>query len=114
MALGVAPLIALLIKIFDRPMMERTYQHQELEGEMMALAEQALTAVPVIQAFSRESYEGGRFRDLSERTLSAYLRSIVSQLEFKIGVGTATAIGTAALMLVGGVHVLDGIIWQQH
>ena len=53
LALGAALPMAVLMKVFARPMAERTYQQQELEGEMLALAEQTLTAIPVVQAFAR-------------------------------------------------------------
>jgi ATP-binding cassette subfamily B protein/subfamily B ATP-binding cassette protein MsbA len=108
LALFVVPLIGLLIKLFDRPMTEHTYQYEQLEGEMMSLAEQTLTALPVVQAFGREAYEGERFRGLSRRTLAAYLRATFSQLQFKVGVSAATATGTAVIMAVGGLHVLRG------
>jgi ATP-binding cassette subfamily B protein/subfamily B ATP-binding cassette protein MsbA len=109
-ALLVAPLEGALIRIFDHPMTERTYQYQQLEGEMMALAEQTLTALPVVQAFSREEYEDGRFWKLAQRTLSAYLRALFSQLQFKVGVSGATAAGTAVLMSIGGLNVLKGAL----
>jgi len=107
-ALFVAPLLVVLIRIFNQPMTECTYQHQQLEGEIMALSEQTLTALPIVQAFCREEYEDRRFHTLSQRALQAYLRAIVAQSQFKVGVGAATAVGTAAIMLLGGFQVLDG------
>jgi ATP-binding cassette subfamily B protein/subfamily B ATP-binding cassette protein MsbA len=107
-ALSVAPLLVVLIPIFNQPMTERTYQHQQIEGEIMALSEQTLTALPIVQAFCREEYEDRRFHSLSQRALKAYLRAILAQSQFKVGVGAATAVGTAAIMLLGGFQVLDG------
>jgi ATP-binding cassette subfamily B protein/subfamily B ATP-binding cassette protein MsbA len=110
LALAIVPLIGLLIRLFDRPMTEHTYQYEQLEGEMMSLAEQTLTALPIVQAFGREAYENRRFRGLSRRTLSAYLRATVSQLQFKIGVSGVTAVGTAVIMAIGGLRVLQGLL----
>jgi ATP-binding cassette subfamily B protein/subfamily B ATP-binding cassette protein MsbA len=107
-ALFVAPLLLLLIRLFDRPMTERGYAYQQLEGEMMALAEQTLTSLPVVQAFNREEYEDRRFRELTHNTLAAYLRSILAQTQFGVGVGSVTAVGTAVMMAVGGMQVLSG------
>jgi ATP-binding cassette subfamily B protein/subfamily B ATP-binding cassette protein MsbA len=107
-AILVAPAHIFLIRLFNRPMMERSYQHQQLEGEMMALAEQTLTAIPVVQAFGREEYEDQRWRKLSLSTLRAYQRTIVSEMQFKIGVSGTTALGTAFIMVFGGIHVLNG------
>jgi ATP-binding cassette subfamily B protein/subfamily B ATP-binding cassette protein MsbA len=108
LAILVAPAHIFLIRLFNRPMMERSYQHQQLEGEMMALAEQTLTAIPIVQAFGREEYEDQRWRKLSLSTLRAYQRTIVSQMQFKIGVSATTALGTAFIMVIGGIHVLKG------
>ncbi len=107
LSLLVAPLIVLLIWVFNQPMTERTYQYQQVEGEIMALSEQTLTALPVIQAFGREAHEDERFRYLSQKALQAYLRAILAQMQFKVGVSGVTAVGTAAIMAYGGFQVLD-------
>ncbi|WP_414513067.1 ABC transporter ATP-binding protein [Nostoc sp. PCC 9305] len=108
LSLMIAPLIILLIWVFNQPMTERTYQYQQFEGEIVALSEQTLTALPIIQAFGREAHEDERFRYLSQKALQAYVRSILAQMQFKVGVGGVTAVGTAAIMAYGGCQVLDG------
>jgi ATP-binding cassette subfamily B protein len=110
LALGVAFPLALLMKLLARPMTERAYAHQELEGDVMALAEQTLSALPVIQAFGREAHEETRFRALSQRTVSASLRAVTSQMQFNLGTAAVTAAGTAGVVLVGGMRVLDGAL----
>jgi len=96
------------IKIFARPMTQHAYEQQELQAEMMVLAEQTLTSIPIVQAFGRENHEDGRFRTLSQRTVQASLRATVSQLQFKVSTTTVTAFGAAAVMGIGGLHVLEG------
>jgi ATP-binding cassette subfamily B protein/subfamily B ATP-binding cassette protein MsbA len=108
LALAAAVPMAVLIKLFAKPMAERSYAQQELEGEMLALAEQTLTAIPVVQAFAREEFEDRRFRALSARTVAAYLRAVGSQLQFKVATGLVLALGTAAVMGIGGMKVLRG------
>lgn len=106
LAIMVAPPLGLLIRVFARPMAERTYEQQHMEGQMMALAEQTLTALPVVKAFGREDDEERRFRRMSFMTLQAYLRAVASQLQFKVGVGGVLAVGTALIMAIGGIHVV--------
>jgi ATP-binding cassette, subfamily B, bacterial len=108
LALLVVPVITLLIRVFNRPMTERTYAHQQLEGEVMSHAEETLTAMPVVQAYNREGYEETRFRGLSQRTVKAAVLAVVSQVQFRIGVNAGMAFGTAAVMFVGGLQVLQG------
>jgi ATP-binding cassette subfamily B protein len=100
--------LPVLIRILAPRMTERTYVQQEFEGQLMALTEQSLSALPVVQAFGQEAHEEQRFRMLSRRAIRAYLQTIVSQLQFNVGVNAATAAGTAVLMAVGGVQVLHG------
>jgi ATP-binding cassette, subfamily B, bacterial len=107
-ALLVALPLGLLIRLFSQRIMERTYDQQEIEGQLMALAEQNLTALPAIQAFGREEHEDRRFRSLSAHAIRAGLQTMSAQLQFQIGVSAATAVGTAVIMMLAGFHVLYG------
>ena len=110
LALAVVPLLALLIRVFAVPMTERAYEEQRLEGQLWALAEGSLSSLPVVQAFGREEHEDRRFGELVQRTIQAHLRTLGSQLRFKVSVGGVTAAGTAALMALGGLSVLQGTL----
>jgi ATP-binding cassette subfamily B protein/subfamily B ATP-binding cassette protein MsbA len=107
-ALVAAIPVPLLIMQLYPAMTERTYQQQEYEGRIMALAEQTLSGLPAVQAFGQEDYEERRFRALANQTIRAYLTAIVTQLQFRVGVNSTTAVGTAILMATGGVQVLNG------
>lgn len=108
LALCAVPGILLCIRVLSRPMMERKYEELRLQGEMMAQAEQVLTALPIVQAFNREEHEDGRFSHAAERTGKAFMRTIASQVKFRASAGSVTAIGRAAIMIVGGLRVLEG------
>ena len=99
---------ALFLRRGMRRIEERSYERHEIEAEMTSLAEQTLTALPVIQLFQREDGVDHRFRVLTTQAIAAYFRALMAQLRFSVGVGAATAAGTAAIMLIGGFDVLDG------
>ncbi len=107
-AAAVAIPLAVMIKLTAERMTQRTYEQQEREGELMTLAEQTLSALPVVQAFGREPDHDRRFRALSSQVVDASVSVAVSQMQFKVGVNTATAVGTALIMGIGGLHVLRG------
>jgi ATP-binding cassette, subfamily B, bacterial len=107
-AMIAAPPIGIAIWYFSGPMERETYIQFEAQGEMMALTEQTLTALPVVRAFGREPHEDDRFRQLCRRSDQAYRRLIASQMSFKAGVDTIIALATAAVMIFGGWHVLNG------
>jgi len=107
-ALALAIPLGLITKFFAGPMSERVYQGQELEGELMALAEQTLSAVPVVQAFGREAAENRRFRGLASRSIQATLRTLFIQQQLTLSTNTLTKLATVIVMMVGGFSVLQG------
>jgi ATP-binding cassette subfamily B protein/subfamily B ATP-binding cassette protein MsbA len=84
-------------------------QHQA-EADMMSAAEQTMSAVPLVQAFGRENHEDQRFRNLTENVITCNMRVLVTQLQYKLVVGFTTAVGTAVVMAVGGLYVLNGAL----
>ena len=62
----------------------------------------------MVQAFGREPHEDRRFGELTERTGRAYVRAEVLQLWFNASTSSVMAVGTVTIVLVGGLHVLDG------
>jgi ATP-binding cassette subfamily B protein/subfamily B ATP-binding cassette protein MsbA len=107
-ALGLSLPLALIIKRFAGPMSERQYQEQQLQGEIYSLAEQMLSAIPIVQAFGREHCEEKRFRGLAHRTVQAQFRAELSSHQFWVSSGAVTAIATGVLMVFGGLSVLRG------
>src|SRR5207302_1388006 len=89
-------------------MMARTYQQQDIEGRIYGIVEQTFSAIPVVQAFGRESFNDQRFHQATRDTLAATLTLTNMQLRFKIFIGLATAAGTAGILWLGARHALDG------
>ena len=107
-SLGVVPFLILTIKIFAQPMEARSREHRDLEGSMTSLVHQTLTAIPAVQAFTREEFEHARFQNTASRALTASQRSIATAMWFKLFVGSITALGSAAVMWLGAQHTLQG------
>jgi ATP-binding cassette subfamily B protein/subfamily B ATP-binding cassette protein MsbA len=108
LAMAVAPFLVLSIRIFGKPMQQRGRERRDLEGRMMAMVTQALSAIPAVQAFTREEAEQARFRSYAEQTVSAYERSAQADMWFKLFVGLVTAVGTAGIMYLGALYALEG------
>jgi len=100
----------LVTRYFEKPMSERRYLQQQVHGRILSLAEQTLTAIPMVQAFGREEVENRRFRELAGRAVQANVRFLVSQEQFKLSTGALTAFATAIVMLVGGLSVVHGTL----
>jgi ATP-binding cassette subfamily B protein/subfamily B ATP-binding cassette protein MsbA len=110
LALGLVLPLGLITRWLARPMSDRRYQEMELQGELMALAEQTLTAVPIVQAFGREQHQQSRFEGLTQSTIRANLRTLLAQEQFKVSTTGLITVATAAVMAVGGVSVLQGTL----
>jgi ATP-binding cassette subfamily B protein/subfamily B ATP-binding cassette protein MsbA len=109
-AIGVVPLIVLTVRHFGRPMKARSRETRDSEGRMSAVVEQTLGAIPAVQAFTRERLQERSFNEHAQQTVSAYVRSTVAGMWFQLFTGLATAIGTAAVIFVGGTLALEGTL----
>ena len=108
LALGVAPFFVIVIKVLGGPLKDRNREQRDLEGSMMSIVEQSLSAVPAVQAFAREEHEVRRFRSYADRTVVAYVRTTVAGLWFELSAGLVTTIGTAAVIYIGADLALRG------
>ncbi|HXT38689.1 MAG TPA: ABC transporter ATP-binding protein [Candidatus Angelobacter sp.] len=108
LALAVVPCMALVFRHYAKPMMDRSYQQQEIEGRIYSLVEQTFSAMPAVQAFGCEELNERSFRQATRDTLAATLALTNVQLQFKILMGLATAAGTAGVLWLGTQHALDG------
>jgi ATP-binding cassette subfamily B protein/subfamily B ATP-binding cassette protein MsbA len=108
LALAVVPGLLVVLRRYARPMLEHSYRQQEAEGRLYDVVEQTLSAVPVVQAFGQEERADRRFADGTEATVTSALRTTAVQLRFKVWTGLLIALGTAAILWVGAVHVLNG------
>lgn len=108
LALAVVPGMILTLRRYAGPMLQRSYEQQQIEGKIFDVVEHTLTAVPVVQAFAREEEADRRFGSTTETALKAALSTTNVQLKFKILTGLMIALGTALILWVGGQHYLDG------
>jgi ATP-binding cassette subfamily B protein/subfamily B ATP-binding cassette protein MsbA len=107
-ALAVVPYLALVFHRYARPMMERGYEQQEVEGKIYSLVEQTFAAIATVQSFGREAWNAQRLREAARDTVAATLRLTRVQLRFKVLVGLGAALGTAAILWIGAEHALSG------
>src|SRR5207247_2240012 len=98
------------VKVLYRPMSRRADEQAAAQSDLMVLGERTFGSISVVQLFGQEEQNDEAFRRACDRSVRTYLAGIVSQLVFKLGTSGVTAIGTAAIMLFGGMHVLNGAL----
>jgi ATP-binding cassette subfamily B protein/subfamily B ATP-binding cassette protein MsbA len=104
----VVPWLFLVLRRYMQPMLERSYEQQEAEGRMYEVMERTLSALPVVQAFGRETACDRAFARTTDVAVDTAVASSYVGLKFKVLTGLGTACGTAAIVWVGSQSVLDG------
>jgi ATP-binding cassette subfamily B protein len=109
-ALGVAPVLLLLILGFGNRLRERWEDVKRLDSAAFSVVQEVLGAVRVVKAFGREDHEEDRFIQRSTRQVRGQVRVAFLQGSFDLLVGVTIALGTAATLWVGVLHVKAGIL----
>jgi ATP-binding cassette subfamily B protein/subfamily B ATP-binding cassette protein MsbA len=107
-SLAVVPIMVLSIYLYAQPMTELSYAQSEAEGRLYSTVEVTLAAIPAIQAFGAEERADRRFARATTDAQHAAIATARVELQYKILLGLATAVGTAAILWIGARHVLDG------
>lgn len=107
-ALLVCPLLAIVIRVMSARITRVATHARERESELYSAAERSMSAIKVIQAFTREEEEHRRFIGVSRASLSANLRLYTYQTGYSMLVNVVGAVGTAAVIWVGARSVMAG------
>jgi ATP-binding cassette, subfamily B, bacterial len=78
------------------------------EGKLAARLSEVLLAMPLVQAFARERHEADQFKRASKDAYRAGLRSALLESVSARSVDVVSTIGTVAVVLIGGMQVLNG------
>jgi ATP-binding cassette subfamily B protein len=99
--------IFFLVRRYAQPMQRWSTAQHSADGRFYAVIEQALSAVPIIQAFGRELHFDTRLQRAARQSRSALLNTTRVQVEFKFLIGLATAAGSASVLGLGAYLVMQ-------
>ena len=108
LSLVVAPLLYVCLRFYSRSMVDRAERVKALESTMIERAFEILTSIAAVKSFTRERHELARFSSHGEDTMRARLSLTWQESLFSVAVTAITLAGTALILIVGGLHVLDG------
>ena len=109
-ALVVCPPLYLAITRINRRIQSHATASREAESALYARTETTIGAVKLVQAYGREDGEVAEFRRGSEKSLQASLRLYSTETVFGLVVDSVLSLGTAALVWLGALHVMEGRI----
>jgi ATP-binding cassette, subfamily B, bacterial len=110
LSLAVVPYMVWVFRRYAQPMMELSFKQQETESQIYDVVEQTFSAMPAVQAFCREPLNDQRFALINHDTLAATMTLTRVELWFKVLMGLATAVGTAAILWLGAQLTLRGVL----
>ena len=109
-ALTVSPILFALTRIFGQRLHKRWKEIKGLDSSAMSIIQEVLSCVRVVKAFGREEYENRRFVGQSRKRMSRQIQAAFFQGSFDLVIGMTMAIGTAAALFVGVLHVRSRIL----
>ncbi len=104
-AYSVAPLILWSNWRFGMHIHQRALESKQIDADLTAHIQQAMTRVPLAQAFRREAFEFGRFEAAVARSVKALLNLNWQEQLYPLARDTILAIGAAIILGYGGLLV---------
>ena len=83
---------------------------RQQESEVYSVVQRAMSAIRIIQAFTKEEEEHRKFMSASNQSLGASLKLYTLQTFYSGIVNVVMAVGTALVVWVGARHVMCGQI----
>jgi ATP-binding cassette subfamily B protein len=108
LSLTVVPFLYLCLRYYTSTMVNREEHVKELEAKLIARLYETFSAIRVVKSFAREPHERRRYSSAGDETMHARITLTWQQALFSVVVGTITVLGTALVVIVGGMHVMNG------
>ncbi|NTV43946.1 MAG: ABC transporter ATP-binding protein, partial [Syntrophobacteraceae bacterium] len=110
LALSICPALLITITLLSKKITSAATRAREQESEVYSLVQRAMSAMRIIQAFTKEEEEHRKFMSASVQSLDASLRLFTLQTFYSGVVNVVMALGTAFVVWFGARHVLSGTL----
>ena len=110
LSLVVAPFLFVCLRFYSRTMLERAERVKALEATLIERAFEILSSVAAVKSFTGSATSWRASRARADDTMRARLTLTWQESLFSVAVTAITLAGTALILVVGGLHVLDGTL----
>lgn len=110
LSLAVVPFLWACLRYWSTKMVDRAEKVKQAEAALVDRMFEILSSVKVVKSFAREAFELGRFHVVGTGTMQSRLRLTWQESWFAMALSMTTLTGTALILIVGGMHVLDGTL----
>lgn len=107
---GSFPVLFLLLYFILRRVKSSAKRQRSNEGLLASRVGEMLGAVNLVQAFGRERFELARFDQESQQSIVESIRTVRAEAAATRMVEVVTAIGTAVILLFGGLQAMRGAL----
>lgn len=107
-SVAIVPAVIWAINHFSTRIRDQSTSIQEKESAVLTLAQEGLSSIKVVHAFGGEEAAVTQFRAQATESLAANLRLTMTNVRSALVINTLMALGTAAMIYLGTLHVLDG------
>jgi ATP-binding cassette subfamily B protein len=109
-ALGISPGLVVAARVFRPRLRRRSRDVRRLDSFALGIVQEILGALRIVKSFGQEAREEDRFVRRSREAMRARLRLAGLEGSYQVFVGMTTAVGMAAVLLIGVGHVLGGVL----
>src|SRR5439155_21527780 len=107
LSLTVVPFLYLCLRYYTATLVNREERVKELESKLLERLYETFSAMRLVKSFAREPFELQRYSKAGRQTMDARIAITWQQSLFGAVVSTITIFGTALVLIVGGMHVLN-------
>jgi ATP-binding cassette subfamily B protein len=108
LSLAVVPFLYLCLRYYMKTIVARNEQVKELESRLIAQLYEVFSAIRLVKSYARERFETTRYTDFGRDVMHARIAITWQESLFAVAVALVTTLGTALVVIVGGMHVLRG------
>jgi ATP-binding cassette subfamily B protein/subfamily B ATP-binding cassette protein MsbA len=108
LSLTVVPFLYLCLRYYMTTLVRRTERVKELESRLVERLFEVFAAIRLVKSFAREAHETDRFVKTGDDVMRSRISITWQESLFSVVVSTITILGTALVLTVGGMHVLQG------
>ena len=108
LSLSVVPFLYLSLRHYMRTLSGRIDGVKNLESKLQERLYEVFAAMRLVKSFGREPFEGARYRTAGDEVMNARIDITWQESLFSAVISMITILGTALVVIVGGLHVIQG------
>jgi ATP-binding cassette subfamily B protein len=108
LSLGVVPFLFLSLRHYMRTLVHRIEGVKSLESRLVERLYEVFAAMRLVKSFAREPFEAARYQKAGDHVMAQRLAITWQEAVFSVTISVITMLGTALVLIVGGLHVIQG------